>query len=108
MDPIYSFSTLLLVAPLSAFFMLMAYWFWRLIRGFLPIEDVRSAYEVKRLKQEIEKKGIDFEEMMEEYNKFVKIDMSYKRKGTLNKIDARVEGELEEETDPKKNKKEGK
>jgi len=106
MDVIYSFSTLLLVAPLSAFFMLMAYWFWRLIRGVLPIEDVKLAYELKRLKQEIEKRHINFDEMMNEYNKLVTIDMSYKRKGTLNKIDARVEGELEEEPNVKKTKKE--
>ena len=106
MDPIYSFSTLLLVAPLSALLMLVIYWFWRLIRGVLPIEDVKSAYELKRLKQEIEIKGIDFDKMMAEYNELVTINMSYKRRGILNKIDARVEGELEEE--PVKNKKGGK
>ena len=63
------------------------------------IEDVKCAYEVKRLKQEIEKKGIDFDEMMQEYNEFVEIN--FRKKGTLNKIDARVEGELEEETTKK-------
>lgn len=97
MDPIQGFSLLLLTAPLSTGLMLGVYWLWRLMRGVLPIDDVKCAYEVKKLKQEIEKKGIDFDEMMGEYQKFVTIDMSYKRKGTLNKIDARVEGELEEE-----------
>ena len=104
MDPIYSFSTLLLTIPLSTGIMLGIYWAWRIMRGVLPIEDIRCAYEVKRLKQEIVKKGIDFDEMMEEYNKFVTIDMNYKRKGTLNKIDARVEGELKEEPVIKKQK----
>jgi len=99
MNIIYSIGSLLLVVPLSIFFMLMAYWFWRLIRGVLPIEDVKSAYELKRLKQEIEKRAINFDEMMDEYHELVNI--SYKRKGTLNKIDARIEGELEEETTKK-------
>lgn len=96
MTVLYDLSVFLTIVPLSIAIMLFVYWFWRLIRGALPVEDVKWAYELKKLKQEIEKRGIDFDQMMKEYYEMVTI--SYKRRGTLNKIDARIEGEFEEET----------
>jgi hypothetical protein len=88
-------AVLLLGTPMSVFIMGLVWYMHRIWRNYLPVEDIECAYKLKRLKQEIKKRGIDFDEMMQEYHELVTI--KFKRKGILNRVDEQVEGELDEE-----------
>ena len=86
---------ILLGVPISVLLMGGCWWLYRLTRNIFLVEDIEYAYKLKRLRQEIEKRNIDFDEMMNEYHDIV--DIKYKRKGILNRVDEQVEGELSEE-----------
>lgn len=66
--------------------------------------EVTSAYFLKRIRQQIEERKIDFDEMMQEYHESVKIwKQKYSEKGVLDQIDEEIDGEIvETETKTKK------
>lgn len=66
---------------------------------------ILEAFRVKRLRQEIDKRKIDFMQMMDEHKELYEFVLGKKQstKGTLDRIDEEVTGEIEDE--PKKGKK---
>lgn len=87
----------LIFGGLSAVIILVAVWWgYRVYRAILPAFEIEAAYKLKRIRIEIEKRGIDFEEMLDEYEDFVAIFKRRKKRGVLDSIDHTVEGDLDE------------
>lgn len=81
---------------------------YRVGRSFLPRTEAVDAYIFKKIRLEVEKKKIDFDEMMREYYEYASISPGkYKKrslmtKGTLDYIDQEIEGIIESDKKKKK------
>lgn len=94
------------MAMVFVFVMLIATIFIYRAFGMLYVRlRILEAFRVKRLREEIGKRKIDFLQMMDEHKEICQFVLGKKQstKGTLDRIDEEVTGEIEDE--PKKGKK---
>ncbi len=94
-----------ILLPLGAWLTWYLWIAYRTTKPDMMKTDVKNAYFLKRIRQQIEERKIDFEEMMQEYHESVKIwKRNYSEKGVLDEIDEEIDGEIEdlEQTNKKK------
>ncbi len=92
--------TLAVGLGMAAFVWGIVYFLYRIIMPCIVREDILEAYKIKRLKEEMKKRNIDMETMLQEHKEIKamlnKISFKRSKKGTLDKIDEHIMGELGE------------
>lgn len=102
------FGAILIELSLFAMIAILIWFAYRVIRSYFPRMEAMDAYIFKKIRLEVEKRKIDFDEMMREYYSYASISPGKYRKrmprtkGTLDRIDEQIEGIIEADKKKKK------
>ena len=88
---------LFIMLPIGAWITFYLWIMYKSTKADIMKTEVTNAYFLKRIRQQVEERKIDFDEMMQEYHESVKIwKQKFSEKGVLDQIDESIDGELEE------------
>jgi len=75
---------------------IIVWFYYRMTVTSLPFNDILEAYKFYRFKQEAEKRGIDYEDMMTEFYARAGLSKGNDPRGKVQRIDDYIVGQMEE------------